>query len=121
MTTNKLNKVRVLMAQGENELSRVKESLGIGFHGKVRTICRRAAGFYIGSILELFPKENYGKSFMTNLRGLQKDTEVPFEIRTCAEKLIRHTTKIQIKETEAIECAEMIIAYCKEKAASLLN
>ncbi len=119
--SDKTNKMKVMFAQGERELSSVQPHLAEGNHGKVRTICRRAAGFYLGGLLEIIPKANYGNSFMNNLRGLQRDTEVPEQIRLSAEKLVVHTNSEQISGEEAVKCAEMIINYCKEKGATVLN
>ncbi len=113
MTTEKLNKAKVLIAQGQNELSRVKEPLEIGFDGKVRTICRRAVGFYIAASLELFPKDNYGKSFMNNIRALASDNEAPQNVKLSADKLLVHTNTLQLSGSEAVKCAETIILFCK--------
>jgi len=118
---DKINKMKVMFAQGERELASVEPHLSEGNHGKVRTICRRAAGFYLGGLLEVFPKKNYGMSFMNNLRGLQNDADVPDSVRQNAEKLITHTNNFQLNGKEAVECAIIIIEYCKEKAASVLN
>lgn len=121
MTTENRNKMKILFAQGEKEMESAMRTLTEGNEGKVRTICRRAAGFYLQGLLEVFPKSNYGSSFMNNLRALENDSGNPESVRYSAGKLITHTNKIQINGKEAVECANAIINYCKEKTSPLLN
>ncbi len=101
----------------DNELRKAAEAFEIGNHGKARVCARRAVGyvaeFYLQSHPELIPL--YGRSFMNNLRGIAADENVPDEVRNYAEKLIVHPEFDEIKGNEAIDLANKIIAYFKEK------
>ena len=121
MTTENINKMKILFAQGEKEMESAMRTLTEGNEGKVRTLCRRAAGFYLQGLLEVFPKSNYGNSFMNNLRALENDSENSESVRFSAGKLIVHTNKLQINGKEAVEYASIIIDYCKEKTASFIK
>jgi len=121
MTIENINKMKILFAQGEKEMESAMRILAEGNEGKVRTLCRRAAGFYLQGFLEVFPKSHYGKSFMNNLRALENDSENPESVRFSAGKLIVHTNKLQISGKEAIKYATIIIDYCKEKTAAFIK
>ena len=121
MTIENINKIKILFAQGKKEMESAVRILVEGNEGKVRTLCRRAAGFYLQGLLEVFPKTNYGNSFMNNLRALENDLQNPESVRFSAGKLIVHTNKLQINGKEAVEYASIIIDYCKEKAATFIK
>ena len=67
------NKAAVLFAQGDLELQKAVNAEKEKFDGKVRTCSRRSSGFYLDALLTVQPKQFYGKSFMSHLKGLLLD------------------------------------------------
>lgn len=113
MNKDNLNRSKVFFAQGEREINNARNKLDDNNDGKVRTLARRAAGFYIDGFLELNPKSNYGHSFINHLKAIQNDDDIPINIREAANKL---TSKVGVEDlsgTDSIQYAQIIIDYCK--------
>ncbi len=113
MIDENINKAKVLFAQGENELTRAKGFAGANDDGKARTSSRRAAGFFIEGLQLIERKAFYGKSFMSLLRALTVDAEVPDNVKISARILVEKPGDLTGKK--AIEHAETIMDYCKNK------
>ncbi len=113
MNKDNINRAKIFFAQGEREINNAKSKLNDNNDGKVRTLARRAAGFYIDGLLALKPRNNYGNSFINHLKALRNDLDVPENIREAANKL---TTKVGVDDLsghDSIIFAEIIIDYCK--------
>ncbi len=113
MIDESINKAKVLFAQGENELTRAKGFAEANDDGKARTSSRRAAGFFIEGLQLIERKSFYGKSFMSLLRAIAVDEEVPENVKLSARTLVEKP--INLNGSQAVENAENIIAYCKQK------
>ncbi len=113
MNNENVNKAKVLFAQGENELTRAKGFVKAKDDGKARTSSRRAAGFFIEGLQLIEQKSFYGKSFMSLLRALTVDDEVPENVKISARTLVEKPVNLNGKQ--AVEHAENIIVYCKHK------
>ncbi len=113
MNNQNINKTKVLFAQGENELARAKSFAAGNDDGKARTSARRAAGFYLEGLLLLNQKDFYGKSFMSFLRGLTVDNDVPVQVKNSAGILVNKPNGLNGEA--AISHAEIIIEYCKSE------
>ncbi len=117
MNERNVNKAKVLFAQGENEIYRAKGFASQNDDGKARTSSRRAAGFFLEGLLTLKPKDYYGRSFMSFLRGLIVDDEIPEDIKNSAKILIEKP--VNLNGENAIVNAEKIIEYCKNEFEQL--
>jgi len=109
------NKAAVLFAQGDLELNKAYEADKIKFDGKVRTCSRRASGFYLDALLTVSPKEFYGKSFMSHLRGILSDNSVPQKVKDSAKLLLVKASVKEISGAAAINSAKIIMDYCKSE------
>jgi len=114
MSKPDLNKVKVLTAQGDRELEGIKEELQTGNEGKVRTLARRAAGFYLSAYNELTGCGLFGLSFINNLRILSREESFPEEIRNSAYTLIQKITQTEITAEQAYSDAMNIINYIRK-------
>lgn len=110
-----LNKVKVNFAQGEREFQNAKQNLNVYYDGKIRTIARRAVGFYVDGYVNFTNKEHYGNSFMNHLRGLENDKTIPTEINNSASALTMKMKNEELTGKEAIKHAEILISFCKEE------
>lgn len=115
MNNEILNKIKLLIANGNFELEKANDSIKIGFDGKARTCARRAAGFFIQAFLTLNEKENYGKSFMNNLKSLKDDSSMPTSIRNSASLLSEHISDFELSGEKAILEANNIIDFIKKE------
>jgi HEPN domain-containing protein len=114
MNKDKLNRAKIFFAQGEREIANAKNKLNDSNDGKVRTLARRAAGFYIDGLLEIKPRDHYGSSFINHLKALQNDHEVPINVREAANKLTNKVGVDDLTGVDSIMFAEIIIDYCKQ-------
>ena len=110
-----LNKVKVNFAQGEREFQNAKQNLNVYYDGKIRTIARRAVGFYVDGYVIFTNKKHYGNSFMNHLRGLENDKTIPTEINNSASALTMKMKNEELTGKEAIKHAEILISFCKEE------
>lgn len=116
MNKENINKAKILFAQGDREIQRAKELLNDNNDGKVRTLARRAAGFYIDGLLVIEPRIHYGNSFINHLKAIQNDDSIPTNIITAANKLTSKTGVKDLTGVDSIMYAELIIDYCKQNS-----
>jgi uncharacterized protein (UPF0147 family) len=84
--------------------------------GKARTSARRAVGIAIEEMQKKLPRTQYGRDFISSIRGIALDTEVPEEVRKAADRLqTRLTPKFDSPSTNPIEDARIIIRFVVER------
>jgi hypothetical protein len=112
MNNEIVNKTTILFAQGEKEFLNAKKNINNFYDGKIRTIARRAAGFYLEGYLNFTNRLNYGKSFINHLKAIEKDEAIPLIIREAANNLIAKVGKNELSGIESLQFSEKIINYC---------
>lgn len=118
MSNELIMKAKVLMAQGDRDLSIAEDSLKIGNEGKARTASRRAAGFYI-SALNLLDEYDYGNHFIANLRNMFYNTNVPANVRDAAMNLLERLSNKELSGLDAVNYSKIIMEYCKTRINEL--
>ena len=100
----------------ERELDRAKEADQRGNHGKARTSARRAVGMAVEEMQKKLPEAQYGRDFISCIRGIASDTTLPREVREAAERLqTRLTTKFESPSTDPVEDARIIIRFVVDR------
>lgn len=115
-----LNRVKLHFEQGQRELESAKHNINIFYEGKIRTLARRSAGFYLEGYVNFTNKIYYGNSFMNHLKGLQNDNTIPIEIKNSANALTMKMKNEDLSGPAAIENAEIIINFCREELNKFL-
>lgn len=100
----------------ERELDRAVEAERSGHHGKARTSARRAVGLAVEELQRKLPETQYGRDFISCIRGISSDTAVPEEVREAADRLqTRLTPNFNSPSTNPIEDARIIIRFVVER------
>lgn len=107
------NEISILKAHGNVELMTAEEADMEGNHGKARTCARRAVGFYAQAFLLVKPEKNYGENVISQLKGINEDSEMPEEVKKNAELLLGKVASdfAGLEGSKAIHSAKVIINY----------
>jgi hypothetical protein len=98
------------------ELERAKASHQSGNQGRARTSARRAVGIAIMELEKQLPGKRYGRDFITQLRSLALDPEIPEHVRSAADRLQeRVSAEFDSPSKHPIEDAEIILRYIRER------
>ena len=102
----------------EQELIRADAAARSAQAGRVRTSARRAVGIALTELQRKFPEKNYGRDFITQLRGIAGDHSVREEVRLAADRLqARLSTSFESPSKNPIEDARIIISFVLERLA----
>ncbi|MCB9260274.1 MAG: hypothetical protein H6612_13085 [Ignavibacteriales bacterium] len=112
MNKDILNKTNILFAQGEKEFLKAKQNINKFYDGKIRTLARRACGFYLDGFLTFSNKDNYGKSFINHLKAIVNDDSVPNSVRDAANNLSIKVNNDELSGNAALNYSETIINFC---------
>jgi len=89
-----------------------------GNSGKVRTSARRAVGIALSELQRRIPEKNYGRDFISQLRGFARDTSVPEEARLAADRLqARLSPRFESPSKNPIDDAKSIIRFVTDRLA----
>jgi len=100
------------------ELRRAESAQRSGNPGKVRTSARRAVGIALVELQRRIPEKNYGRDFISQLRGLAGDESVPEQARLAADRLqARLTPQFESPSKSPIDDARCIISFVTEYLA----
>jgi hypothetical protein len=100
------------------ELQRAEAAERSGNSGKVRTSARRAVGVALLEMQSRIPEKNYGRDFISQLRGLASDMSVPEEARLAADRLqARLSPQFESPSRNPIDDAKSIIRFVTERLA----
>lgn len=116
----KLIKVKVLSAQGDNELKRARDEISSGNFGKVRVLSRRASGFYLTALNEMFPELKIGSNFITQIRRFSLLKDLNETVKKACEDLSVRVSEKEIDAMDSITAAELIIK-CVRKNLGIEN
>ncbi len=112
---NKLIKVNVLIAQGDNELKRARDEISSGNFGKVRVLARRAAGFYLTALNEMFPELRLGSNFIAQIRKISLLKDLGETVKKACDDLSVRISEKEIDASASITNAAIIMNYVCEK------
>jgi hypothetical protein len=100
------------------ELERAAAAERSGNSGKVRTSARRAVGIALMELQRRIPEKNYGRDFISQLRGFAADNSVPEEARLAADRLqARLSPRFESPSKNPIEDAKSIIRFVTDRLA----
>ena len=100
------------------ELQRAEAAERSGNSGKARTSARRAVGIALMELQRRVPEKNYGRDFITQLRGLAGDHSVPEEARLAADRLqARLSPQFESPSKNPIDDAKSIIRFVMDRLA----
>ncbi len=100
------------------ELQRAEAAERNGNAGKVRTSARRAVGIALVELQRRIPEKNYGRDFISQLRGLATDETVPEEARFAADRLqARLSLQFESPSKNPIDDAKKIIRFVSDRLA----
>lgn len=100
----------------ERELDRAAEAERTGNHGKARTSARRAVGFAVEELQRRSPEVQYGRDFISCIRGIASDAAMPGDVRKAADRLqTRLTPEFDSPSTDPIEDARIIIRFVVDR------
>lgn len=111
----KLIKIKVLIAQGDNELRSAKNEISSGNFGKVRVLSRRASGFYLSALDEMYPELKIGSNFITQLRKFGSLNNLDEKVKQACNQLSARVHDYEINAGTAIKNAEIIIDFVQAK------
>jgi hypothetical protein len=96
----------------EIELDRARVAQREGNEGKARTSARRAVGLAVEEHQKRFPEKAHGRDYISQLRSLAADPEVPQAAREAADRLqARITPYFASRSVDPVHDAEIILAY----------
>jgi hypothetical protein len=100
------------------ELQRAEAAERSGNSGKARTSARRAVGIALSELQRRIPEKNYGRDFISQLRGFAGEESVPEEARLAADRLqTRLSTQFESPSKNPIDDAKTIIRFVTERLA----
>jgi hypothetical protein len=96
----------------ERELGRGEAAARSGNAGLARTSARRGVGIALAELQRKFPEKNYGRDFISQLRGIAEDPSVPEEARLAAGRLqARLSLSFESPSKDPIQDAKTIIKF----------
>jgi hypothetical protein len=100
------------------ELERAEAAERSGNSGRVRTSARRAVGIALLELQRRIPEKNYGRDFISQLRGFARDKSVPEQARLAADRLqARLSSQFESPSKNPIDDAKSIIRFVTERLA----
>ena len=100
----------------ERELSRARDAVQGGHHGRARTSARRAAGVAIAELQQRVPGTFYGSDFIKQLRMFAEDPSIPGDVRSSANRLqARLSENFTSLSENPLADAATIVGYIRDR------